>query len=132
MPSSARAYAAPSASTSAAAAATWLCALPSSHDLVLGGRPVRFFHASNVNGFHRVHHHHTDEPFAAMFTNTDFTGDGPALHVVGYGDIHGVYLRSTWAARCSTRARSATRSMLPTPRTSSSRATPGPRPARRC
>lgn len=70
----------------------WLAALPSSHDLVVGGRPVRFFHASNVSEFHRVHYHHTDEQFAAMFTNTDFTGDAPEPLVVGYGDIHGVYL----------------------------------------
>ena len=70
----------------------WLAALPSTHDLVISGRPVRFFHASNVDEFHRVHYDHTDEQFAAMFTNTDFTGDGPEPHVVGYGDIHGVYL----------------------------------------
>lgn len=70
----------------------WLAALPSSHDLLIGGRPVRFFHASNVSEFHRVHYHHTDGQFAAMFTNTDFTGGGPEPHVVGYGDIHVVYL----------------------------------------
>ncbi|MDN5768451.1 MAG: metallophosphatase family protein, partial [Humibacillus sp.] len=70
----------------------WLAALPNGHDLVMNGRPVRFFHASNTSEFHRVHYHHTDEQFAAMFTNTDFTGDGPEPLVVGYGDIHGVYL----------------------------------------
>lgn len=70
----------------------WLAALPSSHDLVVGGRPVRFFHASNISEFHRVRYHHTDEQFAAMFTNTDFTGDGPVPLLVGYGDIHSVYL----------------------------------------
>ena len=52
----------------------------------------RLFHASQVSEFHRVNYDHTKEEFRAMFTNTDFTGDGPPPSVVGYGDIHGTYL----------------------------------------
>ena len=37
-------------------------------------------------------YHHTEEVFRGMFTNTEFTGDGPTPSVVGYGDIHGTYL----------------------------------------
>ena len=70
----------------------WLLALPNSHDLVVGGQHVRFFHASHLGEFHRVSHRHTMEDFRAMFTNTDFTGDGPSPTVVGYGDLHGTYL----------------------------------------
>jgi predicted phosphodiesterase len=72
----------------------WLLALPNAHDLVISGEHVRFFHASQVHEFHRVPYHHTDEDFRAMFTNTGFTGDGPAPSVVGYGDIHGTYLET--------------------------------------
>lgn len=70
----------------------WLLALPNAHDLVISGQHVRFFHASQVNEFHRVFYHHTEEVFRGMFTNTEFTGDGPTPSVVGYGDIHGTYL----------------------------------------
>jgi predicted phosphodiesterase len=70
----------------------WLLALPNTHDLLISGEHVRLFHASQVHEFHRVNHDHTPEDFAGMFTNTDFTGDGPTPTVVGYGDIHGTYL----------------------------------------
>ena len=70
----------------------WLAALPNVHDMVISGEHVRFFHASQVSEFHRVRFHHTEDEFRAMFTNTDFTGDGPLPTVVGYGDIHGAYL----------------------------------------
>jgi predicted phosphodiesterase len=70
----------------------WLLALPNAHDLLISGQHVRLFHASQVSEFHRVNYDHTEEEFRAMFTNTDFTGDGPPPSVVGYGDIHGTYL----------------------------------------
>jgi predicted phosphodiesterase len=70
----------------------WLLALPNAHDLLISGQHVRLFHASQVSEFHRVNYDHTKEEFRAMFTNTDFTGDGPPPSVVGYGDIHGTYL----------------------------------------
>jgi predicted phosphodiesterase len=79
----------------------WLAGLPGTHELLLSGRRVRLFHASQVGEFHRVRQSHTAAEFAAMFTNTEFTGDftaggGPAgltPDVVGYGDIHRAYLK---------------------------------------
>lgn len=78
----------------------WLAGLPNAYDLVMSGRRIRLFHASQTSEFHRVHFHHTRDEFLGMFTNTDFTGDftacgqAPATtpDVVGYGDIHGAYL----------------------------------------
>lgn len=78
----------------------WLATLPGTHELVMSGRRIRLFHASQVSEFHRVHVHHTQEQFHGMFTNTAFTGDfsagtqepGATPDVVGYGDIHSAYL----------------------------------------
>lgn len=78
----------------------WLAGLPNTYELVMSGRRIRLFHASQTSEFHRVHVHHTQEQFRGMFTNTDFTGDfavagqetGATPDVVGYGDIHSVYL----------------------------------------
>jgi predicted phosphodiesterase len=76
----------------------WLAALPNSHDLLMSGRRVRLFHASQTSEFHRVRYRHTTEEFVGMFTNTEFTGGflgGVATpDVVGYGDIHGAYLEA--------------------------------------
>ncbi|MHA7134179.1 metallophosphoesterase family protein [Oerskovia turbata] len=71
---------------------SWLAALPLSHDLLLSGRRIRLFHASAASVHTRVHFHHTDEQFAAMFATTDLTGPGPEPTMVGYGDIHDAYV----------------------------------------
>lgn len=78
-----------------AASRDWLAALPLSHDLVMSGRRIRLFHASAESPHVRVHFHHTPEQFAAMFANTDMTGDGPLPDVVGYADIHDAYVESS-------------------------------------
>ena len=70
----------------------WLGALPLSHDLLLSGRRVPLFHASATSVHVRVHRHHTDAERDGMFAATDLTGDGPAPDLVGYGDIHAVYV----------------------------------------
>lgn len=72
----------------------WLRELPLSHDLVMSGRRIRLFHASAESPHVRVHFHHTTEQFAAMFANTEMTGDGPQPDVVGYADIHDAYIES--------------------------------------
>jgi hypothetical protein len=41
-----------------------------------------------------VHFHHTPEEFAGMFATTDLTGPGPEPTMVGYGDIHDVYVET--------------------------------------
>jgi predicted phosphodiesterase len=79
----------------------WLAGLPGTHELLLSGRRVRLFHASQAGEFVRVRSSHSDDEFAAMFTNTAFTGEfragggpaGLAPDVVGYGDIHRAYLK---------------------------------------
>lgn len=85
--------------------AAWLISLPNTFELVLSGRRIRLFHASQTSEFVRVRWAHTHEEFVGMFTNTDFTGDfraavdghewepGTTPDVVGYGDIHGTYLQ---------------------------------------
>ena len=87
--------------------AAWLVGLPNVHDLVMSGKRIRLFHASQTSEFVRVRWEHTHDEFRGMFTNTDFTGpwapalaghpahawpEGTTPDVVGYGDIHGTYL----------------------------------------
>ena len=72
----------------------WLKSLPLSHDLVVAGRNVRLFHASATSVYTRVHFHHTDDEFAAMFATTELTGDGPEPTVVLYGDVHDAYVET--------------------------------------
>lgn len=72
-----------------------LCRLPLSHDLVLGGRRVRLFHASAESPHVRVPYDHSPDQFEGMFRRTEMTGDGPEPTVVAYGDIHDAYLETT-------------------------------------
>lgn len=87
----------------------WLAGLPNAFDLVMSGKRIRLFHASQTSEFVRVRWSHTQDEFRGMFTNTDFTGpfapevpgepghvwpEGTTPDVVGYGDIHGAYLEA--------------------------------------
>jgi predicted phosphodiesterase len=80
----------------------WLAALPGTFELLLSGRRIRLFHASQVNELTRVRIRHTDDEFRQMFSNTPFTSDfraggaepGSTPDVVGYGDIHSAYLKA--------------------------------------
>lgn len=82
-------------------ALAWLAALPSTFELVMSGHRIRLFHASQTSEFVRVRFRHSRDEFRGMFTNTEFTGefraagaeDGATPDVVGYGDIHGAYLK---------------------------------------
>jgi predicted phosphodiesterase len=90
----------------------WLAALPGTFDLLVSGRRVRLFHASQTSEYTRVRVRHSDEEFRGMFSNTSFTGAFQAGHatpfraghatepdatpdVVGYGDIHTAYLKAS-------------------------------------
>ncbi|WP_421735554.1 metallophosphoesterase family protein [Cellulomonas sp.] len=73
---------------------TWLLNLPLSHDLELAGRRIRLFHASATSVYTRVHFHHTEDEFTAMFATTELTGDGPEPTVVLYGDVHDAYVET--------------------------------------
>jgi predicted phosphodiesterase len=81
----------------------WLAALPGTFELLLSGRRIRLFHASQANELTRVRVRHSDDEFRQMFANTEFTGEfgaggtrqaaGATPDVVGYGDIHAAYLK---------------------------------------
>jgi predicted phosphodiesterase len=71
----------------------YLDQLPNCVELLVGGRQVRLFHASQIGIYHRVHMDDTRANQLAMFENTPFTGDGRAPDVVGYGDIHSAYVK---------------------------------------
>lgn len=82
----------------------WLAALPGTLELLVSGRRIRLFHASQASEYTRVRVRHSDEEFRGMFSNTSFTGAfraghvaGPAAtpDVVGYGDIHTAYLKAS-------------------------------------
>jgi predicted phosphodiesterase len=82
----------------------WLAALPGTFDMLVSGRRVRLFHASQTSEYTRVRVRHSDEEFRGMFSNTSFTGAfraGDATKpdatpdVVGYGDIHTAYLKAS-------------------------------------
>lgn len=72
----------------------YLQALPTLIEFTMSGKRVRLFHASQLGIYHRVRMNDPIEKHLAMFTNTDFTGDSVEPDVVGYGDIHGAYLKS--------------------------------------
>ena len=72
----------------------YLQALPTVIEFTMSGKRVRLFHASQIGIYHRVRMNDPIEKHLAMFTNTAFTGDGMEPEVVGYGDIHGAYLKS--------------------------------------
>lgn len=71
----------------------YLGGLANTIDLQVSGRWIRLFHASAKSETHRVFLQSPQTELDAMFTNTDFTGhDHPAPDVVGYGDLHQVFL----------------------------------------
>ncbi|GIG29621.1 metallophosphoesterase family protein [Cellulomonas marina] len=72
----------------------WLTSLPLVHHLDLSGRRIRLVHASATSVYTRVHFHHSDAEFDAMFATTELTGSGPEPAVVGYGDVHDAYVRN--------------------------------------
>jgi len=72
----------------------WLCQLPGTCDFTIGGRRIRLYHASHLGPHHRVHADADEPTQLAMFTDTEFTGDGFQPDTVGYGDIHTALYRT--------------------------------------
>jgi len=72
----------------------YLRALPETIEFSMSGKKVRLFHASQNGVYYRVRMNDPIEKHLAMFTNTEFTGNDFQPDVVGYGDIHGAYLKS--------------------------------------
>ncbi|MFN8418800.1 MAG: metallophosphoesterase family protein [Anaerolineae bacterium] len=71
----------------------YLQSLPNVIDFWLSGKRVRLFHASPAGVYTRVRSWDTYELHLGMFANTPFTGEtNPSPDIVGYGDIHVVYL----------------------------------------
>ena len=68
--------------------------LPNTIEFVMSGKQIRLFHASQKSVHYRVRQPDPIEKLQAMFDNTDFTGHTFTPDVVGYGDIHEVYVRS--------------------------------------
>ncbi|WIV11485.1 metallophosphoesterase family protein [Proteiniborus sp. MB09-C3] len=74
----------------------YISKLPFSVDFYISGRLTRLFHASPQGVFHRVHSHSPSEKLLGMFDNTENTGNTfgeQRPDIIGYGDIHGAYIR---------------------------------------
>lgn len=71
----------------------YLQKLPTSYDFRFGNKNIRLFHSSEKGIYERVHMHDNLENHNNMFNNTTFTGDKVAPDIVGYGDIHGAYIK---------------------------------------
>lgn len=73
----------------------WLAQLPFSIDLELANTPIRLFHASSDDVFHRIYPSVSGEEWIEQFRNTEATGDAsPEPNIVVYGDIHHAWSRT--------------------------------------
>jgi protein phosphatase len=73
---------------------TYLENLPHILEFFLSGKKVRLFHASHISLQYRVHMNDQEEKHLAMFTNTGFTGYTIEPDIVGYADIHRIFLKN--------------------------------------
>jgi protein phosphatase len=73
---------------------TYLENLPHILEFLLSGKKVRLFHASHISLQYRVHMNDPEEKHLAMFTNTAFTGYTIEPDIVGYADIHRIFLKN--------------------------------------
>lgn len=73
----------------------WMAKLPFSIDLELANTPIRLFHASSDDVFHRIRRDVHGEEWDYLFQNTEATGDAaPEPELVVYGDIHFAWSRT--------------------------------------
>jgi protein phosphatase len=59
----------------------------------LSGKKVRLYHASHLGTMHRVQRNASENEQLDMFTNTGFTGSASEPDIIGYADIHIVFLK---------------------------------------
>lgn len=72
----------------------WLSNVPFHIDLEMAGTPIRLFHASSDDVFHRIYPTVHGEEWHDQFRNTAATGDAvPEPRMVIYGDIHFAWSR---------------------------------------
>lgn len=73
----------------------WLATLPFHIDFELAGRPVRCFHASADDVFHRIYRNVEGKEWDELFLNNETTGyASPEPELVVYGDIHHAWSRT--------------------------------------
>lgn len=68
--------------------------LPFLYDFYIGETPIRLFHASQLGNRTRVYMNDPYETHLAMFESTGFTGNHFVPKMVGYGDIHSVFMKN--------------------------------------
>jgi protein phosphatase len=67
--------------------------LPNTVEFRLSGRKIRLLHSSQIGVMHRIQRNAPDNVQLAMFGNTAFTGDTFEPDIIGYADIHIVFLK---------------------------------------
>jgi len=72
---------------------TYIRDLPNCIEFRISGKNARLYHASQVSTMHRIQRNASNDEQLAMFTNTSFTGDGLEPDIIGYADIHIVFLK---------------------------------------
>ena len=71
----------------------YLATLPKSLDFWLSGRKVRLFHASPTSLYRRIFGNDTPENLQSMFADGELTDAAFEPDIVGYADIHVVFMR---------------------------------------
>ncbi len=67
--------------------------LPNSIEFRLSGKKIRLYHASHIGTMHRIQRNASNDEQLEMFTCTGFTGYALELDIIGYADIHIVFLK---------------------------------------
>jgi protein phosphatase len=67
--------------------------LPNSTEFRLSGKKIRLYHASHISTTRRIQRNASEDEQLEMFSNTGFTGNNMEPDIIGYADIHIVFLR---------------------------------------
>jgi predicted phosphodiesterase len=71
----------------------YLKELPNTIDFLFSGRKIRLYHASQQGVMYRVQRNDAESKQLEMFDNTDFTGNTFEPDIIGYADIHIIFLK---------------------------------------